>query len=96
MASSGKNGGTTSIQHVRAHTGGRDLVSVGNACADRLAKWMALQPTDTKSENSRLNLMQGDHPFVLMVSKPTDALGTTATRHELNCKAEAVHGDIRK
>lgn len=91
-----KTGGTTSIQHVRAHTGGRDLISVGNACADRLAKWMALQPTDTKSENSRLNLMQGDHPFVLMVSKPTDALGTTATRHELSCKTEAVHGDVRK
>ena len=39
-----KLGATTSLHHVRSHTGGRDKASVGNAEADRLAKWEASQP----------------------------------------------------
>jgi hypothetical protein len=40
--------------------------------------------------------MQGDHPYVLMVMRPTDPLGSTPTPHEMECKTEAVHGDIRR
>ena len=91
-----KAGGTTTLRHVRAHTGGRDLASIGNACADRLAKWAALQPIEPIETRSCLDLMQGDHPYVLKVMGPTDPLGSTATPHEMECKTEAVHGDIRR
>ena len=78
-----KAGGSTTLRHVRAHTGGRDLPSIGNACADRLAKWAALQPTEPIETRSCLDLMQGDHPYVLMVMRPTDPLGSTPTPHEM-------------
>ena len=38
-----KAGATVELKHVRSHTGKRDRQSIGNAAADRLAKWAALR-----------------------------------------------------
>ena len=89
-------GGKTKILHVRAHTGGRDRVSIGNACADQLAKWCAIQPTPQAGERSHLDLMAADHPFVIHICHPTNELGTTKNNKEMTCELSPAHGDIRK
>ena len=73
-------GGDTKIAHVRAHTGRRDRPSIGNACADHLAKWCALQPSPHTDERSHLDLMASDHPFVLHISHPTNDMCPWAPR----------------
>jgi ribonuclease HI len=83
-----KHKGSTTIKHVRSHTGGRDRPSIGNAEADRLAKWEASLPD--KANNS-LNLLQNELPYTLSKTKwtpPTDAIPAQETR-------TTIHGDIR-
>jgi hypothetical protein len=63
-----KSGASTTLLHVRSHTGGRDKASIGNAEADRLAKWEASQPN---LANSAINLLQNDLPFVLCTTEWT-------------------------
>jgi hypothetical protein len=56
-------GGTTTLLHVRAHTGLRDKPSVGNVEADHLAKWQALQP-DAPTDSS-LDHLHNELPYIL-------------------------------
>ena len=62
MAARLKTGATTRLCHVRAHTGGRDTASIGNAAADRLAKWQAWED---ECPDSLLNLYHNDYAYVL-------------------------------
>jgi hypothetical protein len=55
-------GATTSIHHVRAHTGGRNMASIGNAAADRLAKWQAWAD---ELPDSSISLIQNEYAYVL-------------------------------
>ncbi|MFZ9070967.1 MAG: reverse transcriptase domain-containing protein, partial [Burkholderiaceae bacterium] len=94
-----KSGATTSILHVRAHTGGRTVPEIGNACADHLAKWMALA-VDEGTDPSHLDLNQADHPHVVVIQKlPPDTMkeiqGDT-NLSDLIVNPTAIHGDIRK
>ena len=57
-------GGETILSHVRAHTGGRDKPSIGNAEADYLAKWQALLPPDPLGPPG-LSLLQNELPYIL-------------------------------
>ena len=89
MATRKRNGATTTLSHVRSHTGGRDKPSIGNAEADRLAKWEAAQPTYA---NSAMNMMEGDLKYVIATStwtQPDD--GGPPTEN-----IEHHHGDVRK
>ena len=84
-----RNGAATTLSHVRSHTGGRDKPSIGNAEADRLAKWEAAQPTYA---NSAMDMMAGDLKYVIATStwtQPDD--GGPPTEH-----LEHHHGDVRE
>ena len=83
-----KSGASTTLLHVRSHTGGRDKASIGNAKADRLAKWEASQPN---LANSAINLLQNDLPFVLCTTEWTGPEGKKKA-HET---VKPVHGDVR-
>ena len=74
--------------HVRSHTGARDTASVGNAEADRLAKWEASQ---LNPPNSSMNLLQNELKYVLYNTKWEPA-GDNETETE---SLEPIHGDIR-
>ena len=84
-----KLGASTTLKHVRSHTGGRDKASVGNAEADRLAKWEA--STDTPPD-SCINMMQNDLKFVLCNTKWT----TGDKEHPPSNQVKPIHGDVRK
>jgi ribonuclease HI len=56
-------GGTTTLLHVRAHTGLRDKPSVGNVEADHLAKGQALQP-DAPTDSS-LDHLHNELQYIL-------------------------------
>jgi len=83
------HGATTNILHVRAHTGGRDTPSIGNAAADRMAKWQAWEDEEP---DSAMNLMHNENAYVLHTcawSPPDERGGAIETK-------TPVHGDVRE
>ena len=88
-------GGTTTLKHVRAHTGGRSKAAVGNACADRLAKYYALSDSKTDIDNKKtaLDLMEADLRFLLHTRSPIP--GGPSDPNEAEYENSPVHGDVR-
>ena len=74
------HGASTTITHVRAHTGLRDLASIGNAAADRQAK------EAHKHKPHDINTMENELPFVAGFLT-TDPEGETITKH--------IHNGVR-
>jgi hypothetical protein len=89
-------GGATTLKHVRAHTGGRSMAAVGNACADRMAKYFALSENkeDIEDEKTALDLMQADLQFLLHTRTPIPGGGNGPD--EALYESSPVHGDIRQ
>ena len=91
----GKAGGETNIKHVRAHTGKRDIISIGNACVDRLAKWCAkYEEEPKKGKTTDFDLMKGELPYILYIMHPKSTKQDTGKEGEYEPKP--IHGDIRK
>jgi len=70
-----KNGVMTEIRHVRSHTGARNLESVGNSEADRLAKWEALRELLLNENLFDINHMENELPFttnIIDLEEPDD------------------------
>jgi hypothetical protein len=89
-------GATTTLKHVRAHTGGRSKAAVGNACADRLAKYFALseKQEDIDDKKTALDLMEADFRFLLHTRSPIP--GGPSDPKEALYENNPVHGDVRK
>jgi hypothetical protein len=89
-------GGVTTLKHVRAHTGGRSLAAIGNACADRMAKYYALSENkeDIDDKKTALDLMANDLPFLLHTRTPIP--GGSSDPEEAYYESSPVHGDVRK
>jgi hypothetical protein len=89
-------GGTTTLKHVRAHTGGRSKAAIGNACADRLAKYYALSENkeDVEDKKTALDLMAADLRYLLHTRTPIP--GGSKDPDEWIFESSPVHGDIRK
>ena len=87
-------GGKTELCHVRAHTGERSTAAIGNAVADRWAKWYALAKPEGKDIKSCFNMMAGELPYILW-TRVTEGKEKKAPKWDEG-KAEAIHGDVRK
>ena len=87
-------GATTTLAHVRAHTGGRSKAAIGNACADRMAKYYALSENEEHRATSLDLLMAADLKFLLhtrcLIPGGNGAIG------EAYYESSPVHGDVRK
>ena len=97
-------GSKVTLTHVRSHTGLRDKRSIGNAEADRLAKWMAQAtrkgqcPTQTAHDGmtlhttSDLDMADNDLPYCLATTSwtaPPQGSDPTETK-------AIIRGDLRK
>jgi hypothetical protein len=78
------HGAKTLIEHVKSHTGTRDLQSIGNEAADRHAKHAQL----TGSPHHNINLMVHELPFVA-------AYYSAADKAENRNPYRPIHGNIR-
>jgi hypothetical protein len=89
-------GGVTTLKHVRAHTGGRSKAAIGNACADRVAKYYALSENkeDIEDKKKALDLMQADFRFILHARTPLP--GGPSDPDEALYESSPVHGDVRE
>ena len=56
-------GADTTLRHVRAHTGERTTAAIGNAVADRWAKWYAMSADEGPDTLSCLDLMAAELPY---------------------------------
>ena len=87
-------GAQVQLLHVRAHTGGRSTASIGNAIADRWAKYYAMAKPQGRDSLSCLDLMVADLPYVLWTRAKTAE--TTSPTDKGLTRDKAVHGDVRK
>jgi len=78
------HGAKTLIEHVKSHTGTRNLQSIGNEAADRHAKHAQL----TGSPHHNINLMVHELPFVA-------AYYSAADKAENRNPYRPIHGNIR-
>lgn len=78
-----KVGTFTRIKHVNSHTGARDMQSIGNAEADRWAKWVCF---DGEKLSVDIDLMENELPFIVYKLKHTDE----------GIEETPIHCDIRK
>jgi hypothetical protein len=78
-----KVGASTTLTHVRSHSGKRDPASVGNAAADYTARFAALNPS--KKGSTSMNLMAHDLNFIIMANGKNNGDSSSP-----------IHGDIRK
>ena len=85
-------GATTELRFVRAHTGARNKQSIGNAEADRLAKWAAYAALPP-SESMQVDLLYHELPVVLHNFR-TQA--PTPNNPEIIHTSSPLHGDLRK
>jgi hypothetical protein len=76
------HGSSSDINHVKSHTGERDLPSIGNAEADRLAKYEALSELNEGDNGNDLHHLQNDLPF--MVSQITAVPSVIVSRKRKN------------
>jgi hypothetical protein len=84
-----KHQASTNILHIKSHTGLRDPASLGNAEADRWARYMGVSK-DVSTDCNR-NLMANELPFVVYIATTTtDNEGNTSTTKT------PIHGDIRR
>ena len=74
-------GADTLIKHVSAHSGKRDRVSLGNASADRLAKWQGARRTP-EGDRAHLDMEEWELPYTLCTTNSESVVSTT-------------HGDVR-
>jgi hypothetical protein len=81
-------GGTTTLSLFRAHTGQRDKPSVGNAEADHMAKWQALQTPEDPTDSS-LDLLQNELPFIL-----NTVINTTHESGRVTTALHPIHDSI--
>ena len=84
-------GASTTLKHVRAHTGGRSRPAIANACADRNAKYYALSRNEDDNSTS-LDLMKSELDYVLHTLTPIQQ----KDRDDKHYIPSPVHGDIRK
>ena len=102
-----KNGVMTEIRHVRSYTGARNLESVGNSEADRLAKWEALGELLLNENLFDINHMENELPFttnIIDLEEPDDNERQTndeiknhnITENRAKVSLRPIHGDIRK
>jgi len=89
-------GGVTTLKHVRAHTGGRSKAAIGNACADRVAKYYALSENkdDIDDKKTALDLMEADLKFLLHTRSPIPGGGSDP--EGVVFESSPVHGDVRE
>ena len=85
-----KHGATTKLTHVYSHTGGRDRASIGNAGADRLAKYAGWEQNENDGGKTERILVERDLPFLV------NTLTATTTKEGMTLEWKAIHGDIRK
>jgi ribonuclease HI len=76
-----KHGGLTKLTHVYSHTGGRDKASIGNAGADRLAKWAAWEANEDDGGRTERILRERDLGFLVNLLK----IRTTEKDTTLEC-----------
>ena len=106
------HGASTDINHVKSHTGERDLPSLGNSEADRYAKYEALRELEPGEKPNDIAQRQNDLPFIVShieIANPPEtkdkhkrkATQNSPDPHK-NKPARAqvlhhtIHGDIRK
>ena len=85
-------GADTTLRHVRAHTGERTTAAIGNAAADRWAKWYAMSADEGPDTLSCLDLMAAELPYVLWTRLPPGPPGPLAK----GTVGTPAHGDVRK
>jgi hypothetical protein len=75
------SGADTLIKHVSAHSGKRDRASLGNASADRLAKWQGARRTP-EGDKAHLDMEEWELPYTLCTTNGESDVST-------------AHGDVR-
>ena len=91
METRSKIGTETLLKHVYSHTGNRDIESIGNAGADRVAKSAAL---DEGGLIADINKMNYELPYIVEYVKEDTEKMTKEDRDKLEWTP--IHGNIRK